>query len=221
MKAVEERYAPFVREIEAAAGRYRAADVFVDACHMMALSVWAQLCFGEARRRAEEDYAATRAKYGEGEFAHLCEAFAALVAALEERREEFLGHVMERCFGVTNKGNGQFLTPVNLSHMMGRIVAPEPREEVVRLCDPCCGAGVLVIEGAEAFVERGWAQRNVCVVAIDIDGRACDMCYVQLSLLGYAGVVQQLDALSMKAYGDARYTPGWFLHGFPMRGVAA
>ena len=222
MKGVLPRYAPFVREIEAAAsGRHRASDVFVDACHMMALSIWSALCFGEARRKAEADYMATASKYDAGEMAHICEAFAALVEALTDKREEFLGHCLERCFEATAREKGQFLTPVSLSHMMGRMLAPEPRDEVIKLHDPCCGAGVLLVEGAEAHLEKGWKQRNLCVVASDIDCRACDMAYVQLSLLGYAGVVQQADALALKALGPARYTPGWYLHQFPMRGIAA
>jgi hypothetical protein len=47
------------------------------------------------------------------------------------------------------------------------------------------------------------------------------MTYVQLSLLGYAGVVYHMDALTLKMFGEPRYTPGWYLHAFPMRGVAA
>ena len=84
-----------------------------------------------------------------------------------------------------------------------------------------CGAGVLMIQGAEALLRKGWKQRDICVVATDIDYRACDMCYVQLSLLGYAAVVQQVNALTLKAYDVPKYTPGWFLHGFPMRGIRA
>ena len=215
-----DRYKPFVKAIEAASGRYRASDVFVDACHMMALSIWSPLCLGEARRKAEADYRATAEKFDKREFQHICDAFACLVEALADKREEFLGHCMN-LFEATNKWSGQVLTPVHLAHMIGRVVAPEPRDEVVRLHDPCCGARVLLIEGAEVFAEKGWRQRNICVVAGDIDYRACDMTYVQLSLLGYAGVVQQADALTLKAFGEARYTPGWYLHGFPMRGIAA
>lgn len=220
MNGVLPRYKPFVGEIEAAAGRHRASDVFIDACHMMALSIWSALCFGKAKRKAEDDYAATASKYNAGEMAHICAAYAALVVALEAKREEFLGHCMN-LFEATNKWGGQVLTPISLSHMLGRVTAPEPEGKVVTLHDPCCGAGVLVIEGAEAFMERGHEQRNICVVAGDIDYRACDMTYVQLSLLGYAGVVQQADALTVEAYGEARYTPGWYLHCFPMRGICA
>ena len=208
----------FVKTIEAASGKYRAADVFVDACHAMACAIWSP--FAPDVAKAEADYKATRAKYDDKEWAHIINSFTILIDALSEKREEFLGHCMN-LFEATNKWNGQVLTPISIAHMMGRVTVEEPRDEVVKLHDPCCGAGVLLVQGAEAFLEKGWEQRNLCVVAGDIDGRACDMCYIQLSLLGYAGVVYHMDALTFKMFGEPRYTPGWYLHAFPMRGVAA
>ncbi len=150
-------------------------------------------------------------------------AFSLLMCALDFDRTEFLGHVMERVFNATNQHNGQFLTPVNIATLMGDILVEAPRDEIVRLNDPCCGAGVLVIEGAERFMKRGWEQRDILVDAGDIDGHACDMCYVQLSLLGYAGVVRHQNAMSREYYGTTpiRYTPGWYIHCFPMRGIRA
>lgn len=218
----DSRYKPFVREIEAASGRYRASDVFVDACHMAAAEMWSRLCFGDNRRKAIADFNTTREKYNAEEYAHMCLAFNALVDALEADRHEFLGQCMN-LFEATNKWNGQVLTPSSLAQLMGRITAPTDEEhgELIRLHDPCCGAGVLLIDGAEEYRKLGHPQSNIFILAGDIDYRACDMTYIQLSLLGYAGCVQQMDALTLQAYGEARYTIGWFLHGFPMRGVAA
>ena len=218
----DSRYKPFVREIEAASGRFRASDVFVDACHLMAADLWRRLCFGEARRKAEADYNATREKFNAEEFDHLANAGAVLIEALEADRHEFLGQCMN-LFEATNKWNGQVLTPSSLAQLMGRITAPTEEEhgELIRLHDPCCGAGVLLIDGAEEYRKSGHSQADICIVASDIDYRACDMTYIQLSLLGYAACVQQVDALTLKAYGEARYTIGWFLHGFPMRRIAA
>ena len=218
MTSIPQRYAPFIKEIEAASGRYRSGDVFIDACHCMALSIWSALTFGKSKAKAEADYKATRDKYSDKEWKHVETAFAHLVCALEYKREEFLGNCMN-LFEVTNRWNGQVLTPISLAQLMGRITAPEPKDEIITLHDPCCGAGVLLIEGAEALLEKGWMQRNICVVAGDIDHRACDMTYIQLSLLGYAGAVQHIDALSLETFGDIMYTPGWFLHCFPMRGM--
>lgn len=220
MKARNDRYKPFISEIQAASAHRHCSEVLTDAVHCMAQEMWMALSFGKVRQQAEKDYAETRARFDEAEWKHVVNAFCHLVDALTVKREEFLGHVMEE-LGATNQHNGQFLTPVHVSSLMGDIVAEEPRDEVIRLHDPCCGAGVLMIQGAEALLKKGWKQRNICVVATDIDHRACDFCYVQLSLLGYAAVVQQVDALTIKPFDVARYTPGWYLHGFPMRGIRA
>lgn len=220
MKTRHDRYKPFINEIQAASSHRHASEVLADAVHCMAQEMWMALSFGKVRQQAEKDYMETRARFDEAEWKHVVNAFCVLCDALTEKREEFLGHVMEE-LGATNQHNGQFLTPVHVSSLMGDIVAEEPRDEVIRLHDPCCGAGVLMIQGAEALLKKGWKQRNICVVATDIDHRACDFCYVQLSLLGYAAVVQQVDALTIKPFDVARYTPGWYLHGFPMRGIRA
>ncbi len=213
----EDRYKPFANEIVAAAGPRRGGDTFADACRMMALSIWSSVCMDRAP--VEKEWQGLRDKYTDEEYSHICKAFGILIEALEKKREEFLGHVLERIFEATNKHNGQFLTPLSVSKMMGDILVGEPRDEIVTFNDPCCGAGVLVIQGAEAHLKKGWRQMNIFVDAGDVDGRACDMCYVQLSLLGFAGVVRHQDAISREYYGTTpiRYTPGYFMHGFPMR----
>ena len=43
------------------------------------------------------------------------------------------------------------------------------------------------------------------------------MSYVELSLLGYAAVVRHEYALTRQVLSRPRFTPGYFLHGFPMR----
>ena len=212
------RQKEFIKAIEAASVRYRASDVFIDVCHCMACAIWRP--FALDGDKVEKDFAATRERYSDEEFAHFVTAFAILQTALQERRQEFLGECMTN-LEATNKANGQFLTPTNISSMIGSILLANPQDEVIKLYDPCCGAGVLLIEGAEAALRSGHKQHNLCIVAGDIDGRACDICYVQLALLGYAGVVRHMDALTQEQFGVARYTPGWFLHGFPMRRISA
>ena len=43
------------------------------------------------------------------------------------------------------------------------------------------------------------------------------MRHVRTALLGYPAIVQHADALAMKRLSRDRYTPGYFLHRFPMR----
>ena len=196
----------FIKAIQAASGRQRASEVLTDFAHMAACEIRATFVI-RGKVEIMADWQRTRANYTDKEYAYLVEAAQIMIASLEEKREEFLGSCMEE-LGATNTHNGQFLTPVSISQVLGRIVLDEPKDEVITLHDPCCGAGVLLIEGAEEALQRGWQQRNLCIVAGDIDGR-------------YAGVVRHMDALTQQTFGEAMYTPGWYLHGFPMRGIAA
>jgi hypothetical protein len=143
--------------------------------------------------------------------------------ALERHREDFLGHALE-ALGAANTHNGQFLTPVCVSRMMAQVgcqgIEYTPGK-IISLSDPSCGSSVLLIEGAEKLLADGVRQADILIQAGDIDGRACDISYVQLSLLGYAAVVQHMDALAMRRISPDRFTPGYYLHCMPMRRIAA
>lgn len=51
----------------------------------------------------------------------------------------------------------------------------------------------------------------------DLDPTASYISYTQFSLLGYPAIVTNQDSLSMKIYEGPWYTPGYYLHGMPMR----
>ena len=213
--------ADFIKEIEGASGHRFAVEVFADAVRCMAIALESPLVFGERKAHIEAEYEQIRGRYDADEFAHFPRAFAIVQNALELRREDFLGHALEH-IGAANTRNGQFLTPVSVSRMMARVNcanAPEgyKRGDIVNLSDPACGSSVLLIEGAEALFAAGVAQGDVFIHAGDIDGRACDISYVQLSLLGYPAIVQHADALMGKRISPDRYTVGYFLHCYPMR----
>ena len=143
--------------------------------------------------------------------------------ALERHREDFLGHALEN-LGAANTHNGQFLTPVHLSRFIAKVSCrglDYTPGKIISLSDPACGSSVLLIEGAEQLLADGVRQADILIQAGDIDGRACDISYVQLSLLGYAAVVQHMDALAMRRISPDSFTPGYYLHCMPMRRVAA
>jgi hypothetical protein len=211
----------FCKCVERAAGHRRQAEVFADMVRAMALSIeGVTLIHADARADIELEYAEIRERYTADEFAEFPRALALTVAALEAAREDFLGHALES-LGASNTHNGQFLTPVCVSRMMAACLYPELDNytpgQIVKLNDPACGTSVLLIEGAERLISKGVRQGDLFVVAGDIDLRACDASYVQLSLLGYPAIVQHADALAMKRLSRDRYTPGYFLHCFPMR----
>lgn len=207
----------FLKEIQRVSGRHYANDVFSDAVHMMACSIWSPI--SNDTKNVEADYLATASKYTKDELAGITGAFAILMDALERDRKEFLGGILEE-LGANNAHNGQFLTPSSVARVMAGICgdiqyAPG---EVIRICDPACGASVLMIEQAEELISnRKVSQRDIYIEVGDIDRRACDMSYVQLSLLGYSAKVEHMDALAMKRFSPPRYTPGFFLHGTEWR----
>lgn len=213
----------FIKEVHAAArGRY-AVEVFADMVRAMAICFEAPLALGERHAELEKEYAQIKGRYTEDEFVHFPIALAMVQMALERHREDFLGHALEH-LGAANTHNGQFLTPVCVSRMMAAVNCrglEYTPGKIISISDPSCGSSVLLIEGAEAMLQNGIRQADILVLAGDIDGRACDISYVQLSLLGYAAVVQHMDALSQRRISPDRYTPGYYLHCMPMRRIAA
>ena len=215
---LNEYHRRFLKEIESAATSRFVNDVFSDAVHMMACSLWSPLA--PDRKSVETDFSATRKKYNDKEFEHIQKSFGIVMEALEARREEFLGTILEH-LNANAKGFGQFLTPKPVAHMMGRMsidgIKYEPGK-ILTITDPACGASVLMIEQAEILMqELKVRQGDIFIMVGDIDRRAVDMSYIELSLLGYAACVEHMDAQMMKRFSEPRYTVGYFLHCMPMR----
>ena len=208
----------FIKEVHAAAKSRYSVDVFADMVRAMAIAIEVPTHLGSVDA-LEAEYARIRDRYEPAEFEHFYRAFSIVMQALERHREDFLGHALEN-LGAANTHNGQFLTPVCVSRMMAQVgcqgIEYTPGK-IISISDPSCGSSVLLIEGAEAMLQDGVRQSDILVLAGDIDGRACDISYIQLSLLGYAAVVQHMDALAQKRYSPDRFTPGYFLHCMPMR----
>ncbi len=211
----------FLDEVTAAAGHRHLVDTFTDIVGMMADAIWSPFS-GALRDEVEKHWQSLRDHFTADEYQHVLAAFAMLMEAYEEKRRDFLGGAFEE-IGATNSRNGQFFTPASVSRLMGRVNCDKldyTPGKFVKLHDPCTGAGVLVIEQAECLLEAHVRQGDLLIDTGDIDRRACDMSYVQFSLLGYAAVVRHMDALSRKVISPDRYTPGWFLHCVPMRRIA-
>ena len=212
----------FIRMVEKLSGAYSPLQVFQDACRMMALAIHsALLCFDPAaKERAEREYYELVEKHGKENEAAFAQLFSAVAQKLEVTRTDFLGGVMES-MGATNKHASQFLTPVDVSRLMGRMTFERAEKpvpgEIVNLSDPCCGAGVLLIEGANAFIDAGGRQGDILIRAEDLDYNAFNIAFVQLSLLGFPAIVTRMDSLSREIFEGPWYTPGYFLHAMPMR----
>ena len=86
------------------------------------------------------------------------------------------------------KGLGQFFTPGPIAQFMAALVAPakqeQPRQpgQLLRMCEPACGRGALMLAFMQAIVERdgsdalcGWSMTG-----IDLDHLCARMCAAQV-----------------------------------------
>lgn len=217
----QEHYGAFKKMLPTVSNAHSPSDIFRDVCRIFSLSLRGAVTVDKTERDGIESmYASLAGKYGPGGMEKVGAMFAHLVEGLELKRSDFLGHVYED-LNATVKDFGQFFTPDCVSRMMARITfsaRPEPGK-VVTMNDCACGAGALLIEGAEAFVGCGGRQGDILIYAEDLDATACCIAYTQLSLLGYPAIVHHMDSLSRKVYEGPWFTVGYFLHGMPMRRV--
>lgn len=226
----------FYKELVAAGrGSKSPLETFEDACRVFALTLHnpllKQMGLTEEYERYEEEHISIMKRYGDAG-KHIANAFAILVQALEAKREDFLGQIMER-IGATDKYKDQFFTPIHISDFMAKIACFDSldengegggalmekvkRGELVTLNDPCCGASVLLIAGAEGLMQYGVPQSQIMLYAEDLGTLTFNVSYTQLSLLGYAAQVTRMDSLSMKIYEGPWHTFGFFAHGVPQR----
>ena len=210
----------FIRELHQMSDRRNIVEVFGDAVGMMAAAFQTAV----DRKESDDVYKSYAERYTHDEMQHMTALLGIVIEALEKKRESFLGPVLED-IGAANQHNGQFLTPNDIAKVMARCSIDKVEHtpgEVIRIGDPACGAGVLLIAQAEALMqERNVPQSDILIVGGDIDRRACDITYIELTLLGYAGIVQHMNSLTMEKYSPDRYTLGYFIHGMPMRRRAA
>lgn len=205
----------FIKILDKIASSYDVRTVFADFCRMAAISLRNRLPWDDETKRdaleAEFNSLQEKHKAHKDEFPEL---FALVVNELEETRTDFLGHVLER-LNASNKGFGQFLTPECVATLMSKIVNPKTSSRkrlVTKVNDPCCGAGILLLEYAKEFVAEGGKQSELFIEASDLDDNAFNISYIQFFLLGYAAEVTRMDSLSLEVYEGPWVTIGYYLH---------
>lgn len=233
-QTVEECLKAFLKDLQefSGYGSQRPGDAFREWTRMAAvpiMSATARLaCDDAAYKRYEEEYARIekrRKAYCPNAVEVGGRMFAYVSTALTLSRRDFLGTCMERELMATNNKHGQVFTPPHIAHFMARVLskaASVERDEagLVTVCEPACGTGVITIEGLESLVADGVPQQDIWFECEDIDEGAANCCYIQLSLLGYAGVVRTGNTLSGE-YRENAFTPGGFLLGTVWRRARA
>ncbi len=122
--------------------------------------------------------------------------FGIIVRALDENpNQDFLGRIYMN-LNLGSHWHGQFFTPYHICELMAKLqIGEECQSEIekkgyISVCDPCVGAGAMLIAAAAAFREfKVNYQTNVLFVGQDVDPVVAKMAYIQISLLGCPGYV--------------------------------
>lgn len=195
-----DRKKDIIKMIGRISGRYSEYEVFTDwiKCCSLAISNSTDIFNHDGVwQDREQAYIDTMRKYEPKEREMLMEMFYLLVETLEYEMTDVLGQIYMES-GMGSKAAGQFFTPYHLSEACACLLLPEPDENgKIFLNEPSCGGGGMVIAAAAALKEKGFDfQRNLEVVAQDLDWKGVYMCYLQLSLLGIRAIVVQGNTLS-------------------------
>jgi type I restriction-modification system DNA methylase subunit len=168
-------------------------------------------------KAVEEEYLQTANQYTKEELQQLSQLLGMVIDALAEKEQDFLGEVFT--YGeMTNSRTSQFFTPFHISYFMAEaMIGDTPKDHVLRISDPCCGAGVMLIASAVVLKKRGINyQRDVYFEGIDIDPRCARMTFIQMSLLGAPAVIICGNSLTMETFWK-RETIGYYMSGMPIR----
>ena len=183
-------------------GKFTPYQIFSDWIAMASISIQ-NMCYpdGEIRTKREEQYKNIAAKYNSDELTKIAHMTGALTLALEDKFSDVLGSVYMKA-GCGSSATGQFFTPYHLSYVTAKLAYTDrfkdlQQGEVITLNEPSTGGGGMMIAALEVAKEYGINyQKQVRIIAQDLDWNGVYMTYLQLSLLGADAVVVQGDTLS-------------------------
>ncbi len=183
-------------------GKYTPYQIFTDWITMTAISISnaCRMIHDKVYYEREKRFKDIANKYSKEEFLNISNMTGALCGVLEEQGGDVLGDIYMKA-GCGNKVTGQFFTPFNISYLTAATVYDSQlnhlsENEVIEVHEPSAGAGGMIIAVAQIMKERGLDyQRQLHVIAQDLDWNGVYMTYVQLSLMGIKAVVIQGDTL--------------------------
>lgn len=105
-----------------------------------------------ALMRDDENYLNIVRKYkntqtkGKREIDYFCNAFGSLMIQMKQTNSELLGDLYMN-WNMSNNYRGQYFTPAHIARFMAEILSPKGET----IIDPCCGAGIMLIESIKAM----------------------------------------------------------------------
>lgn len=135
-----------------------------------------------------------------------------ITMALEENpNQDFLGKLYMN-LNLGSHWHGQFFTPYHVCELMAKTqIGDECQAEIeskgyLSVCDPCVGAGAMLIAAATAFREcKINYQTSTLFIGQDIDSVVAKMAYIQLSLLGCPGYITVGNSLTNPQTGHVLF----------------
>jgi len=198
-------------------GRYTAWEIWSDWLVLASSAIYNSVHQDPA---IEAQYMAVVGRYDKTQADAMAHLLALVVEDLDTEPGDFLGGIFHE-LELHNEAKGQFFTPYDLCRMMAATMVPEApgSGHVLRVGEPACGSGAMVIAFSEVARAAGIEQGAVFYSLRDLDDRAFRMAYIQCSLLGLAAEVERGNTLTMEI--DMRWrTPGYYLHDMGTRLMA-
>lgn len=223
-KATKQQYAGIVKMYNYLIGSHQLWELWQDSMTMFALSI-SNTVDSRFREKRESAYMDIAHKYTKDEMQVFPQIFGEIVMQLEDEPEQDLLGDLYMQLDLGSHWHGQFFTPYNLCAMMAKTQLGQQDYTIdnvkpITVCDCACGGGALLIAAAheyrKAIQHTGLnAQHYISLYAQDLSQVSAMMCYVQLSLLGFAAKVKHGDSLmhplTEEDNGpDIWYTPMWF-----------
>lgn len=192
----------FIKCLESIDYSRRTFDIFQDFLRVSSISLSNVIL---KDKNSEAEYYNILNKYKHPE--KLAELLAITALTLEEKHQDFLGKIyMDTNSG--NKRSGQFFTPYNVSKFMSEVTFDKDsmkdiidKQGFVKVSEPCCGAGGMIIAFAETMLKYGInPQKHMIFQAVDIDITCCYMTFIQTSLLGLTGEIIHGNTITLESW---------------------
>lgn len=195
-----------VKTINGMSGKHDKYTIFRDLIAMGALSIRSTV-EPHNIKKIDEEYFKVIDKYNKKELDKFADILAKLTIALDKKPYDVLGQVFME-LEISNKWTGQFFTTMDISEMIAQITFNDMDKIIeekgfIALDEPAVGGGAMIIALADIMKRKGYNyQKQLYVNARDLDLRAVQMCYIQLSLLGIPANVQHGNTITLDIFDE-------------------
>ncbi len=216
VKTQKETHKELLNTFRQLGNRYGIFAVFEDFLAMYAIAISNSVDQYHYEER-EAQYMRIVQKYDKQEMEQLVALAGLLLQELELQNgypEDILGPVFHE-LELHNKYTGQFFSPQPICNAIAQMSVgreqPDNDKDYIRVLEPACGSGAMVLAAAGALQQRDDNyQQGMIAVCVDIDFKCVCMTYIQLALHGIPAVVIHGNTLSAEET-SRWYTPMYFM----------